>query len=983
MYDISDKHWAVKIHTETSITDANIGLSDGVMYFTTDGYDGVGGTYEGGGAVEQGVWNGDLLDLSNPFQSISSRIDLVDGGDYAYLSNATIKLVNTTMVGGSFSNEFLGVHGMTPVGFKAEIFVVVNGVFYSRWVGSVSDLKITDKEFTFRLKDTNQDDEETVEDVCYGYIHRVPVAGNGDTEDRHPVITVPLTRYDYIQGSTTTVLHIPNFMRQTSGGQTTGTGDDAYVGVPAYRIWLQQDYDITSDLVFAVARGEAESSLYDISSVVHTADDYGNQMTIVHFDGILDVEDQLDLFGNYEEIPPGSEYTNLYDFNGVLIKFYDKVTTVRDEVDTSKLVALYSSSGVELPLDSIIDGEYFKERIEVSKKVDIEHSDISWNIADTGDISGIRGFPAFIFPIAFDGQYDLEGAGSGEYFIQTLIDCTSALTEINPDEWDNVYLGTDSRKALINAHYNVLWWMDDLWFNWTQSGDGRDTPATLTYKSVDGTESDVNYERYDNFIVGDSLWNAFEIDIYPSYIDDKYGIVVIDNDESLEVTAPYGDDWSFNIGDPLTTTYNFAMSGSSNCAEGVGGDILHYEGSIPVFRNDVEPRLYETQYGEAPNSIPDVSSMLTNSVNILTVSTMSFSGRHQVPYLDQHTDNTQIIDYADGQNVQSHIIIEYSLVGKTTIESGDGVWGSCRDDDTLYVSTLLEHLAGAGDYTKLSTRNTWEVGYIVENQTSKGTLIADICKQSFVLGHTNRFGVPAFSAYRDYTDIEDVVGVHDGRLTIKGTLGSLETTPTNRIYNELEVNYERDYVDNEYVDRIAIRKVTESEFPPSGGNWQEFVIGVEDYAKALELWTESHEAYEVTKTINKVTETLSELSFGNRNRIGTESFGLLAISEMVSWNTRPRLKVEYTIPITSETATLDLGDFIVFSDVILTNDVSYYGWITKLDIDDKKFNFKVQLTIDPAQLGVIRGDWVIEDTNVGSWYGEDATNIDWVEETGV
>lgn len=982
MYEISNKYWAVKIYTGSSITDPNIGLTDGVMYFTTGGYDGVGGIYEGGGGdVEQGVWNGDLLDRDNPLQSLSARVDLTDGGDFAYLSNATINLVNTTMVGGSFIKELIGIHGLSPVGYKVEVFVVVDGTFFSRWVGSVGDIKVTEKQFTFHLKDTNKDDEETVENECYGYVHRVPVAGgDSEVENPLPVISVPLARYDYTQGETTTVIHIPEFFSHIDGVLFGEKGDDVLLGVPSYRIWVAQNYDITSDLVFSVSKGTAETNLYDITNVVHTGDSYGNLMTIIHFAGILDIEDQIDLFGNYESIPAGSEYDNLYTFNGTLIKFYDKITTIKEGINTSKLIALYSSNGLELPLSSIIDGAYFKEQITISKNVDIAQSAVRWNVSNTPDIDGIRGDPDTIFPLTFNGEYDLTGHGLP--YIQTLIDCSSALGDINLEDWDTVYLGVESRRMLIDANYNMLRSLNDFRFNHINTGTGRETEAVLTYERYNGAIEVETIDWYETSDIGLSIWNAFEIDVYPSYFDDKYGIVVIDDDTSLEITTPYGNDWTVNVVADELDTFDFAGLGSSNRADESDSDILHYEKSIPLFRDTVEARLFEAQYGSEANAIPDVSEHLSDSNYLLSVSSMTFDGDHRIMRLNQDNGQTSYYDFLTGDTVQSKVVVDYSLVGKTTILSGDGIWGSCRDNNTLTVQDLLDHLSGSGTVMIKIRRFDWEVGRIIDTQTSKGTMIADLCKQSFVLGFTNRFGSPEFTSYRDYADASYVVGIHSGDLIVKGTLGALETTPSSRIFNELEVQYEKDYVEGEYVNRIAIRKVTESAFPPSGGNWREFVIGVDDYDEASDLWNTAHEAYLDTNTINKVLEDVKELSFGVDARLTPESFGIRAMKEMVTWNTKPRSKVEYAIPITADTATLDLGDLIAFSDVILTDDATYLGWITKIDVDDKKFNLKIQLTFDPLQLQNIEGDWVVEDSNIDNWYGEDSFIDDWTEETG-
>ena len=149
--NLSEIHYAITIDTGTSgITNTNIGIVDGIMRYTTNGYQPTSADiYENGYAVT-GTWFGDMIEQDGVKPSTQS-IDIIQGGDFGWASGLTVNLVNYN----GLHKEMLTTDDLYIVGSMMTMYVIINNVWYSRWVGSISEYNFDETTFSFIGKDSS------------------------------------------------------------------------------------------------------------------------------------------------------------------------------------------------------------------------------------------------------------------------------------------------------------------------------------------------------------------------------------------------------------------------------------------------------------------------------------------------------------------------------------------------------------------------------------------------------------------------------------------------------------------------------------------------------------------------------------------------------------------------------------------------------------------------------------------------------------
>ncbi len=982
MYSVSRTGWAVKIHTGTSINRSSVGMVDGVMYFTTGGYDGVGGIYEDGTQVEQGVWCGDLLHRKAPIESMVTGVNIEDGGDYSYLSNAKLKFVNATLLGGSLSTELLGDLGLPLVGYRVEVFVVINDVFISQWVGSIGDYEVGDRVFKIKLKDSNDDEKETHKKTAFGHVEKVPLVTDVQKTDNVPILSCPVTRYtpaDYGYVASFGMSNVWATASDLGSGEdikASGSGTHAVTGVPKYKLVIQRNELVTSDLVMVVSKGGTESQKVEIDSVSHTRDKYGNYVTEIEHTGYVGLADQSDLFGNWESLELSYTYDNLHSFNGTLVKFYKNVVTIDESVNTDKITKIYSENGTELPLDSI-DGKVVKSHIVASKKIPINRNDVKWGKSNTAGIIDLIGNADEVFPWVYNGEYDLEtDQSSGEFFTKTLIDCSSALSQIDIDKWSSVTLGIDVQNSYRNSTLKTFlvgdtWAMaipmgiyqqtvDWVWRRKSTSGDYVD--GVTVVNSNDPTSNKTAIEN--------TLWDGYMVTVYPIYNDVKYGIISYDTAITAEYVLPNARYWTVG-----NSQYDFTQLQSSNQHY---GDVLDQSfrpvNGVAIFENPIEKSLFEATISESTNCAPNIKATLKDSPLLGVEATMGYCSDTDWYVCDYLGRFGEVYTKSASDSAYGRALVDYSLYCYSEVDAGEGIYGTITDNETTNVKSLIEKLVPTADVSQIGDREQWEVSRFVDGQTSNRKLLTETCKQAFLMGYTDRFGTPVFKAYRDSADI--AVEHNSSSLIVKGSLKPIKSTKSSRIYNELEVFFGFDNVLGEYKEQITVNHITEEEFPPQRQrNWGEFVTGV-DYDTAKRLWQACRKGFVDTGINNDMSTLDKELTMGGSARITEKSFGVRAIEEKSTWITGVRGTVEYDIPITQETAVLSVGDNVLFSDPIMTDGDKVLGWVTKKGVNSKEMNYPIQLTFGPDAMSSMAELEIIEAVGNTDEIIEQSSNAD-------
>jgi len=152
---------------------------------------------------------------------------------------------------------------------------------------------------------------------------------------------------------------------------------------------------------------------------------------------------------------------------------------------------------------------------------------------------------------------------------------------------------------------------------------------------------------------------------------------------------------------------------------------------------------------------------------------------------------------------------------------------------------------------------------------------------------------------------------------------------------------------------------------PSGTPlWMTYVEGLHSYGSAKQFWDDCHFAYTKTKVIKSAPDNLMKCKwfydYAAYNNLETSVVSSLSapymyLQNMVEWTTLPKNQVNISVPVTTTNITLELLDYISFTDPILTNNVTLYGWITKISIDMNNSKINLELTLASTYAAGIPG----------------------------
>lgn len=145
--------FAIDIDTGTNETIENMFLEDGHFRFTTDNYDPVAtsATYEDNSNVI-GTWYKDNLKMDGIDETLTS-IDLAYGTGYSTLNGWSFSIINRCTDGTPFHRAITNTTSTYLIGSNVTFYVVIDNVFYKRWVGIVSDYAISEDYFKINCDD--------------------------------------------------------------------------------------------------------------------------------------------------------------------------------------------------------------------------------------------------------------------------------------------------------------------------------------------------------------------------------------------------------------------------------------------------------------------------------------------------------------------------------------------------------------------------------------------------------------------------------------------------------------------------------------------------------------------------------------------------------------------------------------------------------------------------------------------------------------
>lgn len=130
-------------------------------------------------------------------------------------------------------------------------------------------------------------------------------------------------------------------------------------------------------------------------------------------------------------------------------------------------------------------------------------------------------------------------------------------------------------------------------------------------------------------------------------------------------------------------------------------------------------------------------------------------------------------------------------------------------------------------------------------------------------------------------------------------------------------------------------------------DFSDYVSGITSYPDAKDIWETCHDSWLESKTINKAPTSLTDLPWYVSSDDPTSDSTYKYMEQCIDWLTRQKWKINYQLPINSETVTLELMQRVNFSDAIVTGQGQQAsGWITGLAIDPKTDLIDVELTFE-------------------------------------
>lgn len=849
-------HYAVEIITDYDGSIGSIGMNDtGIIRYTTDGYNPItnNATYEDGSVVS-GTWSGEFL-TKKGIKPSKQSIDIIAGGDYAYLGSFNIEIANIN----GLHKIILGTDGLHIVGSIVKFYVVVDDVFYNRGVFSVSEYDFNDKAFTYKCKDKHIVDNNTIEDVVFGdsNIKLEPIIEDEEAFLQKLIINNAKPVNDRV------VCLIPDWdnsgesltdkIKATAKNEFIGMGPlskVSYIDTNAeYYVLLNGTYNNIS--VGMYLKFDDSDTLYPIMSIDTIEPDITR----------LKVKDVSSKLKSYTQMY-GEQYKNDSIIDEVLDFMF---------VSSNKITVSIYKYGNKVKIDGITllktdDGKYIAED-------------------EDGDIVYIEGYEEDDYLIITSTnvlkhkipkkiKYWTETQEDHEFFDKLLEGKINHLelygTEvIAPEEltFNNnptftvkdkyIYITIEFDESVNDwtpfvsmssaLHQNELW----SYLYWPYNGvSASKYSALIEYGWLpEGIDSnlyptqDINKgEIRDYEGRSKSMFTAWNCNVHKVVTDNKYGdIPLYDSNADIIDFDIMNTFSSYNreFGEIHETTgpgvYKFMMSQEimSNICTNLP---VNYENVYSTFTkplefknqalDDISDLLYyperRTSFVDNPSNVnietkkllfviePTMNPKENDSdpddykgFSIITVLSDSGTGRL--------TDSIEsVYNYDDNISLEIHntltSIFNIGVYKYSVLDNINNIKFKAINSSTDTYNKLINNLAKTNH--SFINRDNWYVGAQITEKINTFDIITTLCKQGFVAGFTDRLGNIQFKQFLETTEQPLT---HDDDLILDKTIKNFKLSSISKCYNEFTIKYH--YNGDDYEKEIGIYHVDEDEFP--------------------------------------------------------------------------------------------------------------------------------------------------------------------------
>lgn len=1014
-------NYAIEVYTGVAVNVSTIGhTSDGYLRIITGTP-----TYDGSTVIPKWenttnntyVWKEGVL-IADPISNVSRRIDIEQTGNYGSVSGLNFTASNV----GKIWNT-LYTNGISLTNKKIKCYCVIDDVFYAVWNGIVEKFVITETEVGFSCKtafelnhkifpptiidtynfpDAIDDSIGQTVPVCIGdqtYAKTLNINGiltkiKLTTVDGNDIYIVPMVKktYNYVEVlienmNYTTNYFVGKYLLAVSGKDSNDTKLFKIVySAPGTEVpgHYTQVLGLDSD------PGDIDEYVYDYSGSTHSDDDtwwfsiYSSDVKMVFSEKEVTslVSDSLGrhlVYNNDEE--------NIF-------KVVDKYS-IENSRDVLEMQGTDTTSNDIETCMTLHDkftfslADEFETEFSTEEERTINNSSANINDLDrstsTEDALQFYDFYEFEWGGVTDHQIVVDGS---VHNISNPLYSKFAFF-IYPDknfDWgslDNLFLGCE----LITAHWNTLNTVLGIGFTF-EMFDFYDKKITLSTL----TESPSQHQK----ILGSTYvkWNFLPNSYYEK--------ISIGNGDNSEESFFYEKDIDF----PKRNSIK---------------DYL----DISVLKPYIEKKLVKKIMVRLKFHVASGETSKIAQIKFREIGLFSFK--------NVKTGNNDVyVRVQGGENVSGNL-------------GSNNVYSAFK-----HILENYDSLTGV-DYGNLSTtRNYWNIGKQIIDQSTSFDTLKELAKQSFVGIFESRNGnIKLTSWLENYS----YAGIHNDSLIVSKSISDIESTPMNQCYNNYDFKWGLNVIQNKFEKSLSVQNLqySLSSFPEiyecndnlqskytavtlsnavfsgngsvtltfsssityagftvgkyltilgTGSNtanftigaeiesvntstnvvickkhsyqyswdattittadvwkwnertpkWNQFVTNCRNYNVAKSVWENCKNSRTTLGVVQKAPESLTKLDW----YLDYEQFydsktnnpsHLYYIQNLVQWNSKNKHKVSYEIPINSTTIKLELLDLVLFSDLILTNNVAYYGYVTKIQVNPKKNTLSVELLL--------------------------------------
>lgn len=300
-----------------------------------------------------------------------------------------------------------------------------------------------------------------------------------------------------------------------------------------------------------------------------------------------------------------------------------------------------------------------------------------------------------------------------------------------------------------------------------------------------------------------------------------------------------------------------------------------------------------------------------------------------------------------------HCIVKrkHSLDKEIFLKSNSGTNPSNVYETFKYILETNDGIPSSGiDYNNLQSLRTsganfnWVTGRIFNQVQNSKLYLKELCKHSQTALFPDRLGRRKFNCFLSNSGYLD----HDDSVLVRDSIDSVDMSSLANVYNTFNIEYNYDYQKEKYSKLISIRNTDENSFPAQGQDYSQYVSGIHDYNIAKGIWETAHSGYLLAGTQNSPNDELSKLPYFIYSQTNNDyTSPVLYVINLINWNSRQHLNVEYSIPINSGTILTELTDTVYFKNLLYTDNQTYKGYINKIVYDTKNDQIRISAYVDP------------------------------------